>query len=175
MDIFENDIYNIAFRFMGNHEDACDIAQEAFIRVYKSIKKFRGDSAFSTWLYRIVSNLCYDEMRRRRHPVRSLDEPIFNGNNTLYSELPDDGPSPEEHIEVVERKERIQKAITCLANEYRMVIILKDIQEFSYEEISQILKVPIGTVKSRLSRARAQLKKILVKSSTKMGGAVDEL
>ncbi len=155
VDLYERDAYNIAYRFIGNHEDACDISQEAFIRVYRGIKGFKGKASFRTWLYRIIANLCYDELRKRRHPVTSIER---SDGTSMYHEIPDPGPGPEDRMESMELQEVLQQALSGLSEGHRMIIILRDIEGLSYGEIGKILGIPMGTVKSRISRARAELK-----------------
>jgi len=160
---YETRAYNMAYRFMGNHVDAGDLAQEAFIRAYRSIKSFRGDASFSTWFYRIVSNVCCDEIRKRhRHKTVSLDEAMAGTGVSLPR--PKTEPSPEEWVEREETGEWIQKQLDSLTPEHRLIIVMRDIQGFSYEEMADYLGCSLGTVKSRLNRARQNLKqKILVR------------
>ncbi|MGI6678769.1 MAG: RNA polymerase sigma factor [Dehalobacterium sp.] len=155
--------YNIAYRLMGNHHDANDLAQEALIKVYKSIGSFRQDSSFSTWVYHIVTNVCRDELRKRsRQQVSYLDEPVSLHNGEVHKEVADDTFNPEEAYERRESAEYIQELINTLTPEYRMVIILREMLGLSYEEISQELNISLGTVKSRLNRARRYLKERII-------------
>lgn len=148
---YQKRAYNIALRIMCNEEDAKDMAQEAFIRIYKSIKDFKEQSSFSTWLYRIVTNVCLDEMRRKKKiKTETID--------TNYDEASCDKGTPENVYEINEKRQQIMKAINELNEDYKTVIILRDIQGFSYEEISNILDCSIGTVKSRINRGRNILK-----------------
>ncbi len=156
---YDKRAYNIAYRVMGNEEDAKDMAQEAMLRVYRSIKDFKGQSSFSTWLYRIVTNVCLDELRRRKNDKHvSIDSTIQTEDGELHIELSSDKETPETAYERVEQRELIKKAIRELNDEYRSVIVLRDIQGFSYEEISNMLDCSLGTVKSRINRARALLR-----------------
>lgn len=156
---YDRRAYNIAYRVMGNEEDAKDMAQEAMLRVYRSIKDFKGQSSFSTWLYRIVTNVCLDELRRRKNDKHvSIDSTIQTEDGELHIELSSDKETPETAYERVEQRELIKKAIGELNDEYRSVIVLRDIQGFSYEEISNMLECSLGTVKSRINRARAMLR-----------------
>lgn len=156
---YDKRAYNIAYRVMGNEEDAKDMAQEAMLRVYRSIKDFKGQSSFSTWLYRIVTNVCLDELRRRKNDKHvSFDSTIQTEDGELHMELSSDKETPETAYERVEQRELIKKAIRELNDEYRSVIVLRDIQGFSYEEISNMLECSLGTVKSRINRARAMLR-----------------
>ncbi|MDQ2085267.1 sigma-70 family RNA polymerase sigma factor [Herbivorax sp. ANBcel31] len=155
-------VFNIAFKMMGNYEDASELAQEAFIKAYKSIKKFKGDSLFSTWIYRITTNVCLDELRKRKNKkVISLDEYIKYDGEEIKRQVKDESPGPEKVFEKREIKNIMKKCIDSLPIEYKTVVVLRDIQGFSYEEIAKIIKCPEGTVKSRINRARKALKDIL--------------
>ncbi|HWR60142.1 MAG TPA: sigma-70 family RNA polymerase sigma factor [Clostridia bacterium] len=156
---YDKRAYNIAYRIMGNEEDAKDMAQEAMLRVYRSIKDFKGQSSFSTWLYRIVTNVCLDELRRRKNDRHvSIDSTIKTEDGELHIELCSDKETPEAAYERVEQRELIKEAIRELNDEYRSVIVLRDVQGFSYEEISGMLECSLGTVKSRINRARTMLR-----------------
>lgn len=157
----QKNIYNIAYRMMGNEEDAKDVAQEAIIKIYKYIDRFRGDSDFSTWVYRIAINACKDELRKKKHNVVYLDQEIQTANGTLKNQLEDQGMKPDEIAENLELNNTIQEAISKLPEINRVVVILRDIQGFSYEDISKALECPVGTVKSRINRGRKLLKEFL--------------
>jgi RNA polymerase sigma-70 factor (ECF subfamily) len=162
---YDKRAYNIAYRIMGNEEDAKDMAQEALLRVFKSLKDFKGQAAFSTWLYRIVTNVCLDELRRRKNEKYvSIDSTIHTDSGELHMELCSDKETPENIYERVEQRELIKNAIKEMSEDYRSVIILRDIQGFSYEEISVILDCSLGTVKSRINRARTMLRDKLKQS-----------
>lgn len=154
--------YNVAYRMLGNEEDAKDITQEALIKVYKSIHKFKETSNFSTWLYRIVMNTCKDELKKRKEVTLSLDKEIETDDGTVSLEIGDERLNPSVVVERNEVGHVVQEAISALPDANRIVIVLRDIQGLSYEEISQVIKEPIGTVKSRINRGRGQLKKILM-------------
>ncbi|KKM11949.1 RNA polymerase subunit sigma-24 [Clostridiales bacterium PH28_bin88] len=156
---YERQVYTVAYRFMGNHEDASDLAQEALVRAFQSLKNFRGESSFKTWLYHIVANVCRDEMRRRRRqPVISLDEPVSTEDGEVWRQTPDWTHAPDRVFEEKERKEYLQNLINALVPEYRLVIVMREIQGFSYEEIAREMDCSLGTVKSRLNRARQALR-----------------
>lgn len=159
---YEKKAYNIAYRIMGNEEDAKDMAQEAFIKIYKSIQNFREESSFSTWLYRIVTNVCLDELRKRKkEKLVPLELNIETDKGTAVVELSAEKETPEDIFERVEKKQIIQNAIFSLGEDYKTVIILRDIQGFGYEEIAAILNCSLGTIKSRINRARNMLKEKL--------------
>lgn len=159
---YEHKTYNLAYRLMGNHADAADAAQEALVRVYTHLHHFRGDSAFSTWLFRVVTNTCLDELRRRgRLRYASLDNPVATEESLLprQSVAEDEGP-----VEVAERREvqaAVQRAINRLPDEYRTVVVLRDLHDYSYHEIADVLGTSVGTVKSRLHRARQALRLVI--------------
>lgn len=158
--------FNIAYRMVGNREDASDMAQDAIIKVYKSLKSFRGDSNFSTWFYRIVTNTCIDAIRKmKKIKTYSLDKEFETENGNYSFEIADNKYLPERLYEVKEKKELVQAALNKMAEKYRTVVVLRDIQGFTYEEISEMTQNPVGTVKSRISRGRSLLKEILIKES----------
>lgn len=160
---YQKKVFNIAFGMMHNHDDAYDISQEVFIRVFKSIRKFKGQSSFSTWLYRITTNACLDELRKRKNNknIISIDQEIQLEDGEVFRQIEDDGPTPELVAERNELREIIREAISKLSDEHKEVIVLRDIQGFSYDDIAEIIKCPQGTVKSRINRARRMLKEIL--------------
>jgi len=163
--LYQDKVYALAYRYMGNEDDANDLAQEAFVRVYKNLSSFKGQSSFGTWIFRITSNICLDELRRRRRRINplSLDEPIntYTGNE-VAREFIDQSAAVDLIYEQKEFSEYIQKLLNKLKPDYKVVIVLRDIFDFNYKEIANILNCSVGTVKSRLSRARANLRKIMV-------------
>jgi RNA polymerase sigma-70 factor (ECF subfamily) len=163
----EKNMLNIAYRMIGNYEEACEVVQDAFISAYKSIKNFEEKSKFSTWLCAIVINLSKNRIKQLRsqlyHERFSIDDPVPTGESYIKVELASNEPSVIERLEIRETQQRVQACINSLEDELREAIILRDIQGFSYDEISDILKIPEGTVKSRLSRARDALKNCLKK------------
>jgi RNA polymerase sigma-70 factor (ECF subfamily) len=158
--------FNIAYRMVGNKEDAKDIAQEALIKVYKSLKSFKGDSSFSTWLYKIVTNTCIDAIRKlKKVQTYSLDKEFETENGNFSFQIADNKYLPDRLYEVKEKKELVQTALNKIDEKYKSVLVLRDIQGFTYEEISKITQNPIGTIKSRINRGRLLLKEILIKES----------
>jgi RNA polymerase sigma-70 factor (ECF subfamily) len=159
---------NIAYRIIGNYDDACETVQETFLSAYRSIKSFRKEAAFSTWLCGICLNQARNRLKktrsRARHEVQPTDDPLDTEEGAFARETTSDCPSVIEQMERKELQERVQECMNRLEDEYREVLVLRDIQGFSYEEISDILKVPDGTVKSRLFRARDALKNSLKKA-----------
>jgi len=152
-------VYNIALRMVKNRDDAFDVSQEVFIRVYKSIGKFGGKSSFSTWIYRITVNCCLDHIKKE-------------GRYKYISDAGEDGPgagvienlraeeTPESVMEKSIKRDEIKKALDLLESDFRAAVVLRDIQGFSYDEISRITNANIGTVKSRISRGRRRLREI---------------
>lgn len=150
--------YNIAYRMVGNEEDAKDMTQEAFIKVFKSIKSFREDSSFSTWLYRIVMNTCKDELRKRKINVVSIDRPLETGESSAQFDIPDLTYSPEVAFEKKQLHELLQEALVSIPEQNRTVVVMRDVQGFSYEDIAAVMNIPVGTVKSRINRGRHMLR-----------------
>jgi len=147
---------------LGNFADAEDITQEIFLKVFKSIKNFNGSSSFYTWLYRISVNECIDLIKKNKKVIQfSTDAPINVNDDEIERDIKDTGRSPEEEYEIIELRKEIEKALNHLSQEHRTMIVLRDIQGFSYEEIAVMLKTPEGTVKSRINRARNALKELL--------------
>lgn len=155
-------VYNLAYRLVGNADDAQDLAQEAFVRVYHALPKFKWESAFSTWLYRIVSNACYDELkRRRRRPSTMTDITPEGYDGESPAELLTDGATAADPVLQRERQQAVQQAITQLPEPFRLVLVLYDLRGLSYQEIADVLQQNMGTVKSRLNRARGLLREKL--------------
>lgn len=152
-------VFNLAFRLAGNYDDAQDIVSEAFIRVHNALPNFRGDANFTTWLYRIVKNVFLDERKKRR--VRnhsSLEELVDLEDSSVSRQVEDPSPGPEWIVERGERADTVQKAVGTLPEAQRVMIALYHFHHRSYEEIAEVMNLPIGTVKSRLNRARLALK-----------------
>jgi len=161
--LYEKKLYSIAYRFTGSEQDALDICQETFIRVYRFIGGFQETSGFSTWIYRICTNVCKDSVtRRQRRGETSLDLQDEEGEEF---ELPvsDDRYSPERVIEQQELRRDLQAGIDALSPNHREIVVLRDVEGLSYEKIGQVLGLEIGTVKSRLARGREQLRNFLLK------------
>ena len=163
----QKNMVNIAYRMLGDYQGACDVVQDAFLSAYKAIRKFRGDAMFSTWLCRIVINVSKNHMKQRRVRLQregpSIDIPMETEEGQLRSDPPDPTPSVAEQFEKKEVQAKVQSCIDSLDVEYKEVLVLRDIQGFSYDEIGCILEIPNGTVKSRLFRARDALKDRLKK------------
>lgn len=161
---YERFVSTCVYGIVKNPDDTADVSQEVFLKVYKSIGSFKGDSEFSTWLYRIAKNTALDYVRRQKQNSLSLDSSGPEGGGI---ELKDEsnGANPEKTALQNEKIRLVQKAVEQLSDEHREIIILRDFNDYSYEDISRILNVETGTVKSRLHRAREALRKILLKEN----------
>jgi len=152
---YKDQLLNFVYRFLNNQEEAEDVVQETFLRVYRNRHAYQRVAKFSTWIYTIAGNLARTELRRR-HRRRFFSLSSLGVEDKEY-EISDEMLNPEQHTNTVLSEEIIQREINKLSAKFREVIILRDIQELSYEEISKIIRVPIGTVKSRVNRARLRL------------------
>ncbi|MBS1706240.1 MAG: sigma-70 family RNA polymerase sigma factor [Armatimonadetes bacterium] len=161
----ERRAYQYAFRLTSSQEEAMDIVAEAFIRVYNALQNFRGQSAFTTWLYRIVTN-CYLDLKKKDKSKSqvSLDAPTdFEGE--MERQIEDPNLTPDEEVEKNERERLVQRAVAKLPDYQRAMLMMYHVEMLSYEEIAQSLDLPLGTVKSRLNRARLSLRELLTKDS----------
>lgn len=157
---YQEQVYNVAYRIMGEVDSASDATQEAFIAAYRSIHTFRGGS-FRAWLSRIVTNACYDELRRRkRRPQASLDA-LYVEDEAPNVHLVSQSENPEQYTQRMELQAAIQDCLQALPEDQRTAAILSDIEGYSYDEIATTAGVALGTVKSRLSRARVRLRDCL--------------
>lgn len=155
-------VYNLAMRIVGNEEDAFDMSQEAYIKAFNSINNFRGDSRFSVWMYRLTTNVCLDFLRSRNRKAHSsltyFDDEEGDGKEL---EIPDERFSPETVAEKKELQEAVARGLQMLPADYRAILLLREIDGLSYEEIAEALELEAGTVKSRIFRARKKLCEIL--------------
>lgn len=158
--LYEKRVLALTLRMCRNPEDAAEAAQEAFFAAWQGLRSFRGDSSFSTWLYRLASNACVDLLRRegKRQADASLDDEDLN------LDIPASLPSPQEEAERRELGEQIEAGLRALPPEYRQVLVLREMHQLRYEEIGSALGVDVGTVKSRISRGRKRLRIFLLKS-----------
>jgi RNA polymerase sigma-70 factor (ECF subfamily) len=159
---YQDRVYKQAFRVLGDSQSADDAAQEAFISAYKNLRSFRGGS-FRAWLLRIVTNACYDELRRRkRRPTIAL-EPVDDAGEEIESPhwIADPGDLPEQNVERSELGQAIQICLDQLPEDFRVVVVLVDVQGFDYLEAADAIGKPLGTVKSRLARARNRMRECL--------------
>ena len=162
----QNFVYNIALKMLSNPEDAFDVSQEAFVKAYRSLKDFKGDSSFSSWLYRIAANMCLDFMRKNKKRRAASIVYLDDDNDLKELDLPDTRFAPETELERKELGRAINDALTLLPEDQRSILLLRELNGMSYAEISDILNLETGTVKSRLFRARARLAKILRDNGT---------
>ncbi len=162
---YESMVYNTAMQALRNSEDAYDVSQEVFIKAWRSITGFRGDSKFSTWLYRITCNQIKDYIRAKsRHATISLSEYDSDDDTDKETDIPDTNRSvmPEEVYLRDELRDTVREAIESMSEDHRQIIVLRDIEGYSYEEIAEMLGLEIGTVKSRINRARNAVKEFLI-------------
>ncbi|GAB4340238.1 MAG: sigma-70 family RNA polymerase sigma factor [Calditrichia bacterium] len=164
---YKDQLLNFVYRFVGNRNDAEDVVQETFLRVFKNKHYYKEIAKFSTWVYTIAGNLAKTELRRRkRHRIFSVSNFV---NEERDYDIPDTEIGPDRQVDGTIKEDIIQKAIEKLPPKFKEVIVLRDIQGFAYEEISQILDIPLGTVKSRVNRGRLKLQedlKFLIEGET---------
>ena len=160
--LYEKRVYALALRMCKNPDDAAEAAQEAFLAAWQGLRFFRGESSFSTWLYRLASNACVDLLRREgKH--RSAAGPSFN-DEELNIDVPDAAPSPQEAVEQRELRRQIEAGLQALSPDHRQVLLLREMHQLSYDEIAEALSLDVGTVKSRISRGRKLLRKFLLET-----------
>jgi RNA polymerase sigma-70 factor (ECF subfamily) len=160
---FQQPVYNLVSRLLSDPADACDVVQEVFIKIFRKIGAFRGDSSLKTWIYRVAVNEAYNYQRwygRHRRPEVGLENEE-EGSLSYYQTVPDPGPSPYDCVADREQHALVEAALSHLSPSFRTAVVLRDIEELSYEEIAGILQVAMGTVKSRILRGREALRKEL--------------
>lgn len=161
VELYQNKLYRVCFRMLGNKHEAEDIAQEAFVRAFINIHTFDTNRKFSTWLYRIGTNLCIDRIRKKK-PDYYLDAEVAGAEGlNMYSQIASTAELPDEEVLKMEMQERVQYEISRLPDKYRAVIVLKYMEDLPLQEISDILDMPLGTVKTRIHRGREALRKQL--------------
>lgn len=159
---YKEPITTYTYRFLGNYDDAVDVAQETFVRLYRFGHSFVGEVKFSTWLYTIASNLARTELKRyRRRNGVSLSEAFSIGDDESSWEIPDETYLPDELVDSTRIAQDVQKALLSISPSYREMVVLRDVQQLTYEEIAVITNTEMGTVKSRINRGRAQLQVLL--------------
>jgi RNA polymerase sigma-70 factor, ECF subfamily len=161
VDMYKDKIYHLGYRMLGNSGEAEDVVQDTFLRVYTNLDRYDENQKFSTWIYRIATNLCIDRLRKRK-PNYSLDAEMPDGEGAdWYSMLPADQGTPEEETVLSETQHQIRKAIDTLPEKYKSVVILRYLHDLSLQEIGDVLKMPVTTVKTRVHRGREFLRKKL--------------
>jgi RNA polymerase sigma-70 factor (ECF subfamily) len=158
---YQSQIVNYVCRMLGNYEDAVDLSQDIFLKAYSALATYQPRYPFAAWLFRIARNAAIDELRRRRVPTVSLDAPLEFEDGTGEREVASLGPGPETLYLEGEFEDRISAAVQSLPEKYREPIVLRHAAELSYEEIAEALELPIGTVKTRIFRAREALRRSL--------------
>jgi RNA polymerase sigma-70 factor (ECF subfamily) len=167
--LYQDRVYALARHLAGNPLDAEDLAQEVFVSAYRGIHAFRGESDFGTWLHRIAVNLWLNSRRKAAVAVVSLDEPVTTKDGTLQREVPTLEGEPESLLMGRELNELLQRALEGLPKEQRVVVVLRELEDYTYEEMARILNCSLGTVRSRLSRAREALRKAVSKRAGELG------
>ncbi len=161
LDNYRGALFNLLYKMVRNKEETEDLVQEAFMKAFRALPSFNEEYAFSTWLYKIAINNCIDHMRKKRLKTYSMNKPVQSKDGELDREFPDTSMSPDKNLLADERATLIETAIDELPENYRIAIVLRHSEEKSYEEIAQLLNIPLGTVKARIFRAREMLKKML--------------
>jgi RNA polymerase sigma-70 factor, ECF subfamily len=159
VELYKDKVYQVAYRMVGNAHEAQDVAQEAFLRAYTNLDSFDSNRKFSTWIFRIATNVAIDRLRKKKPDFHLQDQVKGSENLTYESQLAADQALPEEQILTIEMQEWVQDEINQLPVKYRTAIILKYIEDLSLKEISDILDLPISTVKTRIHRGREALRK----------------
>lgn len=162
---YEKRVFGLIYNVIKNENEIEDVAQEVFMKVYKNIDKFKGNSSLYTWIYRITTNLCLDYIKKKKEVIY-IDEKLQLDDGEVDFQIPSDEKLQDELYEEKELKEKLQKSIAKLPEKQQMMIVLRDIKGLSYEEISEILEMKLGTVKSQINRARLKLKDLLEKDGT---------
>ena len=158
--LHEKKVYNLCIRMCSNAEDAAEAAQDTFLALWRGLETFREDASLSTWLYRLATNACIDLLRRARRTV----DGVSIDDEEAHLEVTDHAPTPEQHIEHAETQRLVREAVASLPPEYRQVLVLRELQQLSYAEICEATALELGTVKSRINRARTMLRNYLAAS-----------
>ena len=159
----EKRIYTLALRMTGSREDALDLAQDAFFHAWKALSTFQGESSFATWLYRLATNLCLDHLRAQKRRTQSMGPALsLDDAENGPVQVADQQLQPQEAVERSERRRALERGLASLPDHHRQVLIMRELSGLSYQEIAQVLDLDLGTVKSRIARARLSLRKILL-------------
>jgi len=158
---YQNKVYNQAYRMLGNREEAEEATQDVFLRIYRSLDEFRGESKLSSWIFRITANVCISRLRKKQIEVASLDEPVVSGEKTMAEVIPDNRPGPAEQLESQEMAETVRAQVRRLPPDWAQAISLHHFQGMSYEEVAEAMCIPRATVATYILRGRRQLAKLL--------------
>ncbi len=162
VELYKDKIFHLAYRMLNNTHEAEDAVQETFLRVYMNLDRYDENQKFSTWIFRIGTNLCIDRLRKRKKKTYSLDAEMPDGEgNDFYSMLPGHEDTPEKQVILSETQQQIRKAIDTLPEKYKSVVILRYLHDLSLQEIGEVLDMPVTTVKTRVHRGREYLRKKL--------------
>lgn len=162
VELYQHKIFHMSYRMLGNRTEAEDVGQETFLRVYANLSRYDESHKFSTWIYRIATNLCIDRLRKRRATF-SLDQEVAGTEGLdLYSQIPDKQKTPEAEVVTLELQREVQQAMDQLPVTYKTIMILRYIEDLSLQEISEIVSLPVTTIKTRIHRGREALKKLLI-------------
>lgn len=167
---YESKIYSTCFYFLANRDDALDAAQDSIVKVYRKLSTFRRQSSFATWLNHVTANTCRDLLRKKkRQKTLSLDQELEGEEGSMTRQIPSTNPGPLEQLEGKERARLLEEALFLLSQDHRIILLMRQYQHLSYEEIAKSLKISVGTVKSRIHRARRELRE-LIESSEHLAG-----
>ncbi len=161
---YQTKVYNLALRMCGNEDDAFDLSQESFLRAWRSLGSFQFEASFSTWLFRLSSNICLDFLRAKKRRATVSLTMVSDEDEETQLDLPDAGPTPEEAALAADDRRLLAEALNSLPADFRQIITLRAIDDLSYTQIAEILGIQEGTVKSRLSRARTALRNKLLQN-----------
>ena len=162
MELHQGRVYNLALRMTGSPEDAADLSQEAFLNAWRGLSSFQGNSSFSTWVYRLASNACIDFLRRRKRQQQAESPISLDDEEAPCPEPADPRGTPEEELERQELRRAVERGLQALPDHHRQILIMRELSGLSYQEISAVLGLDLGTVKSRIARARLALQKIFL-------------
>ena len=171
---YQKQVYHIALNMTGNEEDAFDLSQEAFLKAFRSLSTFRGEAGFGSWLYRMTANLCIDFLRKKKRQGGQIISLDAEEEDRRPTELPDLRYEPQNALEKKEVQEKVRAGLEKLPHEQKLILVLRDVEGFSYQEISDALKIELGTVKSRIYRARAHLARLLTENGNFLKPASSE-
>ena len=163
-------VYTLCLRMTGDREDALDLAQETFLNAWRGLPSFQGNSSFSTWVYRLASNACIDFLRKRKRRQAHESAACLDGGENSLPEPPDPRGTPEEALERAELRRAVERGLQSLPEHHRQVLVMRELSGLSYQEISETLELDLGTVKSRIARARLALKNFFMQEGNLFPG-----